>query len=695
MILEKITAEHLRRKAIVYVRQSSPGQVIQNRESQRLQRDLARRAGELGFRQVEVVDEDLGRTASGLVDRSGFERLLGEVCSGGVGAVFSTEMSRLARNGREWHHLLDMCGVLGAVLVDLQGVYDPRLSNDRLFLGLRGSMSEFELALIRQRSFEAIRAKAGRGELAFCLPVGFCWHHGRIELDPDRRVQEGIRSVFRKFVEVGSVRQVLLWFRREKVTLPQLRREAGEWRLFWELPRYKTVLRLLTNPIYGGAYAFGRTEARTSIVDGKLHRTDGHRKAMSDWTVLIRDHHPSYITWEEYERNQAVVAENANMKKRMGRGSGRGGRSLLAGLLRCRRCGRMLHIAYTGNKNEAPRYHCRGAHINHGESWCISFGGWRVDQAVAAEVLRAVEGPAIEAALEAAERSAHEEDDHRRALTLELEQARYEARLAERRYEVVDPEQRLVAAELEARWNAALHRVVETEQRVQNLESEVRSRPVAYSETLLQLATDLPSVWDAPNTSMRLKQRIMKIVIEEIVADVDEKTNEVVLVIHWSGGRHSELRVRKNKTGHHRRCTDSGTVDVVRQMAGRFTDEQIASTLNRAGLRTGAGNTWNEGRVRSLRSYLQLPAYDPAVREAMLTLEQTAKQLSVSASVVRRLIALKILPARQIVSWAPWEIQACDVENETVRASARAMQARRFKPPSGMVDDRTLTIPGL
>lgn len=695
MIVEKITAEHLRRKAVVYVRQSSPGQVIHHPESQRLQRDLGRRAAELGFQQVEIVDEDLGRTASGMVDRSGFERLLGEVCSGGVGAVFSTEMSRLARNGREWHHLLDMCGLLGALLVDLQGVYDPRLSNDRLFLGLRGSMSEFELALIRQRSFEAIRAKAGRGEFAFALPVGFCRHHGRIELDPDHRVQEAIRSVYRKFAEVGSARQVLLWFRGEKLTLPRLRHEAGEWQVVWELPRYKTVLRFLSNPMYAGAYAFGRTEARTRIIDGRPHKTDGHRKAMAAWTVLIRDHHPGYITWDAYERNQAVMAENVNMKKRMGRSSGHGGRSLLAGLLRCGRCGRMLHTAYSGKKSEVPRYHCRGAHINHGADWCISFGGGRVDRAVAAEVVRAVEGKAIDAALEAAERSAQEDKDHRRALTLELEQVRYEAGLAERRYEAVDPDQRLVAAELEVRWNTALRHVQEVEQRLRELECRVRSSPQVDRAALLRLAGDLAAVWDAPSTSMRLKQRIVRIVIQEILANVDERSNEVVLVVHWSGGRHSELRVPKNKTGHHRRCTDEGTVEVVRQLAGRFSDEQIASTLNRAGLRTGAGNTWNEARVRSLRSHLRLPAFDPAQREGFLTLQQAAARLLVSATTVRRLIALRIVAATQAVPCAPWEIEASAVESEAVRSAARAMQARCFKAHSGRSDDRTLRIPGL
>jgi len=298
--------------------------------------------------------------------------------------------------------------------------------------------------------------------------------------------------------------------------------------------------------------------------------------------VLIRDHHPGYISWEQFERNQTMLADNAHMKTRMEPKAGRGGRSLLAGLLRCRRCGRMLHVAYSGTHGEVPRYHCRGAHINHGEAWCISFGGLRPDRAVAAEILKAVEGNAIEAALAVAARVAEQRRQRSRALSLELEQAQYEARLAARRYEAVDPDNRLVAAELEARWNAALRTIGDVEQRLRQNELPANTLRVPEKETLLSLAQDLPAVWNSPATDMRLKQRVVRILVEEIIADVDDVSTEIVLLIHWTGGRHSELRMKKNPTGQHSRCTSLEAIEIVRRMAGRFPDEQIATTLKPA-----------------------------------------------------------------------------------------------------------------
>jgi DNA invertase Pin-like site-specific DNA recombinase len=612
----KLTADHLKRRAIVYIRQSSPVQVANNLESQRRQYGLADQARQLGFQQVDIIDEDLGRSGSGQVDRPGFARLVAEVCTGAVGAVFCIEASRLARNGRDWHHLIELCGLVRAIVVDPDGVYDPGLLNDRLLLGLKGTMSEFELNLLRQRCQEAIRQKAQRGELQFALPVGFRWSpNGKVEIDPDRRIQQAIELVFAKMSESGSARQVLLWFRSEKVSLPAaIHGEAGR-ELVWKLPVYNTIWHILRNPMYAGGYAFGKTGSRTRVVGGRARKTIGHSKPVENWTVLIRDHHPGYISWERYERNQALLADNAHMKSRMEPKAGRGGKSLLAGLLRCRRCGRMLHVAYSGTKGEVPRYHCRGAHINHGEAWCISFGGLRPDQAIAAEILKAVEGNAVEAAVEAATRMAEQRRQQRQALALELEQAQYEARLAARRYEAVDPDNRLVAAELEARWNAALCRVGEVEGRLKQTDAtDPGAARIPDKETLFSLAHNLPLVWNAATTDMRLKQRITRILIREIVTDVDESAGEIVLMIHWTGGRHSELRVKKNLTGHHSRCTSLEAIEIIRRMAGRFPDEQIAATLNRLGLKTGTGNSWVELRVRTARSYNKLPSYDPQLR---------------------------------------------------------------------------------
>jgi len=425
---------------------------------------------------------------------------------------------------------------------------------------------------------------------------------------------------------------------------------------------------------------FGKTEARTRIIEGRARKTVGHRKPRSAWMVLLRDHHPAYISWTEYERHQAILAANSNMKSRMDRKAGRGGRALLAGLLRCRRCGRMLHIAYSGNGGRVPRYHCRGAHINHGERWCISFGGLKADEAVTNEVLRAISGNAVEAALEAADYLRRQRAEQRQALALEVEQARYEARLAARRYEAVDPDNRLVAAELEARWNGALQKARLLTEQLEAVERSVPSIPIPDRAVLVSLAQDLPTVWHAPATDMRLKQRIVRILIHEIVADVDDAQRTILLLIHWAGGRHSELRLKRNETGRHRRCTSLEAIDVVRQMATTCPDEQIAVTLNRLGLRTGPGNTWNEGRVRSARDHHGIPACDLSQPREHLTLDQAARRLGVSPTTVRRLITTKQLPARQVVPYAPWQISPDALTSDVVRRAVTVIKQRERVP---------------
>ena len=461
--MSKITSEHLARQAVVYIRQSTPDQVANNLESKRRQYGLADRTRQLGWNDVAVIDDDLGRSGGG-VARPGFEKLLAAICEGRVGAVVSIEASRLARNGRDWHTLLEFCGLVGTLIVDEDGVYDPRHPNDRLLLGMKGTMSEMELSVLRQRSLEALKQKARRGELFMTVAIGYVRiGNNRIEKDPDRRIAEAIGLVFTKFTEMQSVRQVHLWFRHERIPLPAATYGVEGRLIEWKLPVYNTILHIVTNPIYAGAYAFGRTGSL--IETGRKKVVRGFKKERKDWEVLIPNHHEGYLSWADYERNLSLIADNANGKNPMSRGALRRGEALLAGLLRCGHCGRKLHVAYSGKDGNTGRYHCQGGFINHGGDRCISFGGMRIDRDVAAEVIERLQPLGIESALAAQAARSRASEDKRRQVELALEQARYEVGRARRQYDVVDPDNRLVAAELETRWNErlAVVRNLETE----------------------------------------------------------------------------------------------------------------------------------------------------------------------------------------------------------------------------------------
>src|SRR6478735_2323207 len=332
--MSKITPDHLGRTAVVYVRQSTMAQVMGNLESQRRQYELAAAAKAAGFASVTVIDDDLGRSGSGSVERPGFERLVALVCSGEIGAVYCIEASRLARNGRDWHHLIDLCALTGALVIDPDGAYDPRIVNDRLLLGLKGTMSEYELSLMRQRGLVSRNAKAQRGEFRFMLPPGFCWGEtGKVEKDPDEHVQEAVRLVFTRFRELGSARQVFLWLRDADIKMPVVRRNVQVYKLVWKAPAYHTVVQILHNPFYAGVYAFGRNGQRTQVVDGRARKANGYKRPREEWSAFLRDNHEGYISWQEFEENERVLLENAYMKKNCDRKSGRGGRALLTGPL--------------------------------------------------------------------------------------------------------------------------------------------------------------------------------------------------------------------------------------------------------------------------------------------------------------------------------------------------------------------------
>jgi DNA invertase Pin-like site-specific DNA recombinase len=646
---------------------------VHNLESRRRQYALADRAKQLGWMAVEIIDDDLGRSGGG-VARPGFERLLAAICDGRVGAVLAIEASRLARNGRDWHTLIEFCGLVGTILIDEDGVYDPRYPNDRLLLGMKGTMSELELSLFRQRSHEALRQKARRGALVLGVAAGYVKvGRDRIEKDPDKRVQEAIGLVFEKFAELKSARQVHIWLRDEAIELPAKSRRGEAHGVEWRLPAYNIVHGILTNPIYAGAYAFGRTTSRISVVDGRKRIRRGVLKPMAEWDVLIKDHHAAYISWDEFEGNLKAIASNATgMSSALTRGAAREGELLLPGLLRCGHCGRKLYVHYGG---KLGRYHCSGARLNHGTERCISVSGLSIDAAVAHEVLRVLKPLGIEAAVKAIETQSSETTASERQQELCLQQARYEATHARRQYDAVDPANRLVAGELERRWNEALQAVARIEAEIAAMAAR-RPPPLGEHERgqLMALGTDLERAWSHPAASAATRKRILRAALSEVIVRRDGAIIHAVL--HWQGGDHTELKVKQrlNAVGRHNPRIPDDTIALMRELARLMPDRQIALLLNRINVATGNGNAWTQARVRGFRNHHEIAGFREGewAERSEITLEAAAKIVGVCNMTALRMLRRGTIMGRQVCPGAPWVIKAADLTGFAERKRSAA-----------------------
>ncbi len=678
---DKITEAHRNRSAYIYIRQSTLQQVQHNVESNRRQYALRERAGTLGFNSVVVIDEDLGISGAGTQQRPGFSRLLAAVCNGDAGAVFALEASRLARNNRDWHHLIDLCVLTRTLVVDADGIYDPRLLNDRLLLGLKGTMSEFELGLLRQRAQEAYRQKALRGEVMTRVPVGYMRQGDTgIEMTPDRQVQQAIGDFFARLRGSSSLRQVLLWHHQERVLFPVSCVRDGCELLEWRLPNYQQLLRMVKNPTYAGAFAWGRSGGRTMVVDGRARKTGGHRLEMDQWQVLLKDHHPGYIRWEDYQSNLSKLVSNRSKSHQTSSGAARSGSALLAGLLRCARCGHKLHVGYRGRDGQAPRYWCMTGNREQGAPSCLCFGALRVEKAIVEAVLEACQPLGVEASLQVLEKSDEERNQKRKALELSLEKARYEAGRARRQYDAADPENRLVAAELESRWNTALVQVAELEGRLDAQRHSQQPLTESQREQLATLGADLHTLWNQSSTPTELKKRVLRTVLNEVIVDINHDSGYIEMKIHWAGGVHTPLRVRKNQAGRNGNATNANVVELVRELATGWSDGYIASMLNRSSLLTGKGNHWNETRVKNLRRENNIPVFSKAQPRTWKTMTEAAGLLGVSHCVIRTMVRHKILPARQAAKNAPWMIATTDLERGAVRNYAKQARTGKSAP---------------
>ena len=673
----KITASHRSRAAVIYVRQSTLAQVERNTESTARQYDLAGRARQLGWPReaIRVVDGDLGISGSVTGQRDGFEGLVAEVGLGQVGIILALEVSRLARDNAAWYRLLDLAGVCDTLVADADGVYHPALFNDRLILGMKGIMAESELHVLRARLEGGIKNKAARGELRRGLPVGLIWGEadGEIRFHPDEAVTGVIAAVFEQFAACGSVRATWLHLRAQQLRWPlqqavYLHGRPGE--ITWTEPTYHAVHTTLTHPAYAGAYVYGRTrDERYLGPDGALRKR--RRKLPRDqWEVLIPDHHPGFTDWDTYQANQARIGANIRPQaSQPGTGAVREGSAQLQGLATCGRCGRKLAIFYRGPAKTVPNYYCQGAAdlVDGRGARHMNTGGQAIDAAVAAAFLAALQPAAMQACLQAA---AQLEDGHDAALAQhqrQVEQARYNASRAERRYRAVDPDNRLVARGLETEWNTALQQLADAEAELARRQT-ARPRTLTPAEraAILALGDDLGQVWDAPTTTDKDRKQLLRTLLDEvnITARRDDPDPHALLILRWKGGAITELTVPLRRPQPKIR-TDEDTTGLIRRLAAHYPDAVIAGILNRQHRTTVRGLSYTASRVQSLRHSWKIPCYQPGASDQepegeLLNVTQAARELKIAPSTLLRWLNDGFIAGEQVTPGAPWRIRLTD-----------------------------------
>jgi excisionase family DNA binding protein len=682
----KVTTAHLRRSAAIYVRQSTLLQVEHNRESTLRQYDLAERAVALGWPRpaIVVIDADLGVSGSGRVARSGFASLIEQIALGQIGIVLALEASRLARNNAEWYRLLDLAAITDTLIGDGDSVYHPGMFDDRLLLGLKGTMSEAELQILRARMLGGLRNKAARGELRVALPVGLVWgpEEGQILLDPDEAVRGAIGAVFEQFAVCGSARGVWLWLREQGLRLPsQQHRQRA-----WTSATYPAVHKILTHPAYAGAYVYGRTRGERFIdADGAPASRRRAVTGQQDWQVLLPGHHDGYIDWDTYQANQTRLHTNMH-PTRGGDGTGavREGCALLQGLAVCGVCGRRLGVFYRGGAKPAPGYQCNGGVLVGGGQGrrCTRVSGLRVDAAVAEHVLAAVTPLTMQACVAAADHLQSDRDAALDQWRRQAEQARYTATKAERRYRAVDPDNRLVARSLETDWETALTAAQTAEAELARRQG---ARPIeltpAERAAITTLGADLNLVWTAPTTTDRDRKELLHTLLDEVVITVDpthpDPDNDTVaddrdsgharqahLLLRFKGGLtsqiHTDLPAQKPPYR-----TDEDTLALIGRLLVHYDDAMIAKVLNQQHRRTARGLSYTAANVATIRRRWNLPApaRDPkptTPEEEPVSMSEAARQLGVTPSTVYRWINDGLVPAEQLTPGAPWHIRMTD-----------------------------------
>jgi DNA invertase Pin-like site-specific DNA recombinase len=601
MTATKIQNTHCERIAFVYVRQSTPLQVIENRESTERQYHLRDRAIELGWppSRVEVIDEDQGRSGSSAAHRSGFQRLASEVGLGKVGIVFMLEASRLARNNSDWYRLIEICGVSGTLIADESAVYNPREPNDRLLLGVKGTISEAELFTLRTRLYKGRGNKARKGQLHFPLPVGYMQTaDGGWALDPDTQVRERLDYVFDSFRRHGVVRAVVRDLKEQGLELPtRVTAKEGYGSLVWKGPSLSAVIRILHNPAYAGAYVYGRWEYSSERRSPKTGKASAHARSVAQWPVNITEHHPAYLSWEEFVKNQERLRQNWSHEGN--RGAPREGSALLQGIVYCGICGRKMSVQNRAAKDKrSPSYICGRGYQDGDAKICQSMTSRPVDAAVVEAFLTAVSPISLQVATRVLDQVEQDLIVQRRQRDLQLEQARYEARLAQRQYDAVDPANRLVASELERRWNEKLERVAQLERAYAQAEREAEwNLTVDERAAITELSHDLPAVWSAETTTNQERKQLLRMAIESVQLDGFSQAGQIEVQIRWRSGTIISLRVKRAEPGEGSLKTSEEAVSRIHEMARRSSYSEIAARLDRAGLRSAFGRRFTTQHV--------------------------------------------------------------------------------------------------
>ncbi|SCA64259.1 Uncharacterized protein y4bA/y4pH [Chlamydiales bacterium SCGC AG-110-P3] len=695
--MKKLQKQHLERSAYIYLRQSTMAQVYNNQESTQRQYALENKAHEMGWPKDKIIilDSDLGLTGSQVGQRQDFKRLIADVSMRTVGAVFALEASRLSRSEADWHRLLELCAYSGTLIVDEDGCYDPADFNDQLLLGLKGTMSQAELHFIRARLLGGKKNKAKKGELRFPLPVGFCYDQAnRVILDPDEEVRHSIRLIFSTFRRVRSAGGVAREFSRLRLKFPK-RAYGGAWdgRLIWDHLTTSRVLNILKNPSYAGAYVYGRYTSNKELSSSGEVVSKIKCLPMPEWQVHINDHHEGYIKWEEYLENQSILAKNrTNGKGTMLSSVLREGCALLQGLLICGNCGQKLSPRYKGNGGLYPMYECNKAHHDNGiKAYCMSFRSTDADEAISRRIIEVLQSDQIELSLAALDQLEQRNNGIEKQWQLKIERVKYDALLAQRRYEEVDPSNRLVAINLESSWNQALLSLEEIKKDHEEfLRKEALCITVSQRERILSLGEDLPALWVAQSTKAKDRKQILQLLIKDIT--VEKNGRQLILHVRWSGGQTEDIDVLLPAAYYKQLEYSSEFVEEIRNLASRLTDTEIARKLNSEGRLSANKKPFTQAMINWIRSKHKIPHPDVTSQKTdEYTVKQVANRVGASKHMIYYWLETGVLEGRKAPSGSCWQVtltpeKELDLKQKISESShISKKQILQHKPEGGVI----------